>query len=137
MLSDPWVRTIPTQQHRSLHFSSNPRAHPTPLLNAIGSGALTGLRTLNIARWCPGQGQMLELEDVDLLPDSLPSLRNLATSAGLSAGLLGNIFAAPSRGLTHITINDGQTVPIAMRLLAENDYAWAPTLPSLLAVAPA
>ena len=72
------------------------------------------------------------LGDVNLLPNSLPSLRTLSTSSALSAGLLGAIFAAAGPCLTDISITNGQAVKTALRLLEENDCAWAPTLQSLL-----
>ena len=64
------------------------------------------------------------------LPNSLPSLHKLSIDVPMSAGLLGGIFAAAGPGLTTISIINRQTAQIALRLLAENDYAWAPALQS-------
>jgi hypothetical protein len=122
------------QQHRSLRFTPNPSAghNPTPLFNALGSGALARLHTLQIERFerfpVP---QEVVVGDANLLPNSLPSLRKLSIDLPMSSGLLGGIFAAAGLSLTTISITNGETIPIAMRLLGETDYVWAPALQPL------
>lgn len=71
------------------------------------------------------------LEPAELLPNSLPSLHSLSANTAIPAGLLGSIFAAAGPGLTQISIEDGRTLPTAMRLLKENEHVWAPSLQSL------
>ena len=118
------------QQHRRLSFSPSPSAghDPTSFFNALGSGVLTRLHTLDIGHSYAAQAGMLG--DANLLPNSLLSFRKLYIGASMPAGLLGGIFAAAGPGLTAINIDNGQTVPTAMRLLEENDYVWAPALQS-------
>ena len=121
------------QQNRSLAFTPNPSAShdPTSLFNAIGSGALASLHTLIIRRpYRAENAPAVVIGDAKLLPNSLPP-RKLEIDANMSAGLVGAIFAAAGPGLPDMGILYGGTVKAAMRLLEENDYAWAPTLRSL------
>ena len=119
------------RQNRSLRFTPNPiPGHdPTSFFDALGSGTLTRLHTLKIGySFAPPD----VLGDANLVPNSLPSLRDLYIATPMSAGLLGRIFAAAGPALATINIDNGHTAAIAVRLLAENDYVWAPALKSLV-----
>ena len=120
-----------SKHHRSLSFFPNPSTghDPTSFFNVLGSGAMARLHTLEISQgFSPNT---VVLGDAKLLPNSLPSLRTLNIDAPMSADFLGGILGAAGPGLTIIRIEYGQTVPIAMRLLEENDYVWASALQSL------
>lgn len=102
---------------------------PSSFFNAIGSGSLASLHTLEIAR--PYTVVPIVLGDADLLPNSLPALHSLSIDVLMPAGLLGGIFAAAGPNLSSLSITHGQTVSTALRLLEENDYPWLSSLKTL------
>jgi hypothetical protein len=122
----------PTNRHLIIYIGRNHSGHDLgSLFSAIGSGALPALESLVIEPPSRTYFDGAELGGGDFLPNSLPSLKRLFIDFPTSSELIAGLLSAAGAQLTTLEIKSSSTAPAVVRLIAEQDYPWLPSLQSL------
>lgn len=134
MNTDTFFRTLlhnPAPQHREpkIAVSVSNNHSPIPLLNALCSGGLPRLESLHLGSF--GRLSGVALDGIDIIANSLPSLRSLHIGFQAYNAILGALFAAAGPQLTALKIETGASSRTAVHLLATNGYALLASLDSI------